>query len=97
MLIRVVRSGMTSNERLSKKRWCTSIVKREGWYDSKGREKEDGEWRLNDFKGERLPCVCGYYGRGSHICGLADPYQMISDFIRCSDWTLRLACTVHID
>jgi len=35
--------------------------------------------RLNGFEGERLPCVCGYHGRGSHICGLAYPYLMISD------------------
>ena len=79
MLIPVVGSGMTGNERLSKKRRCTRIVKREGWYDSKGREKEDGEWRLNDLEGERLPCVCGYHGRGSHISGQGYPYQMISD------------------
>jgi len=39
----------------------------------------DGEWRLIDFEGERLPCVCGYHGRGSHICGLAYPCRMISD------------------
>jgi len=42
-------------------------------------------WRLNDFEGERLPCMCGYHGMGSHICGLAYPYLMISDVIRCSD------------
>jgi len=35
--------------------------------------------RLNGFEGERLPCVCGYHGMGSHICGLAYPYLMISD------------------
>jgi len=35
--------------------------------------------RLNGFEGERLPCVCGYHGRGSHICGLAYPCLMISD------------------
>ena len=33
--------------------------------------------RLNGFEGERSPCVCGYHGRGSHICGLAYPYLMI--------------------
>jgi len=82
MLIPVFGSHMTGNERLSKKRWCTGILKREGWYNSKGREKEDGERRLNDFEGERLPCVSGYHGRGSDICGLAYPYLIVSDFIR---------------
>ena len=41
MLILVGGSGMTGNERLSKKRWCTRILKSEGWYDSRGSEKED--------------------------------------------------------
>jgi len=35
--------------------------------------------RLNAFEGERLPCVCGYHGRGSHICGLAYPNLIISN------------------
>ena len=82
LLILVVGSCMTGNERLSKKRWCTRIVKRERWYESKEGEKEDGEWRLNDFEGKRLPSVCGHHGRGSHMCGLAYPYLIISDFIR---------------
>jgi len=43
MLIPVVGSGMTGNERLSKKRWCTRIVKRESWPESEGREKKDRE------------------------------------------------------
>jgi len=81
MLIPVVGGGMTGNERLCKKRWCTRIVRREGWYDSKGREKEDGERRLNDFEGERLPCMSGYHSIGSHICGLAYPYLIFSYFI----------------
>jgi len=69
LLILVVESGITSNERLSKKRWCTRMVKREGWYDSKGREKEDGQWRLNDFEGERLPSVCGYHASTCSVGG----------------------------
>jgi len=45
MLIPVVGSGMTGNERLSKKRRCTRIVKREGWYDRKEerRKMESGD------------------------------------------------------
>ena len=49
ILILLVGSGMTVNERLCKKRWSTRIVKREGRYDIKGREKEDGEVDFKSF------------------------------------------------